>query len=488
MSILAKKKVHELNNTNASNNELRGRWFLDIKTGELAWSDSIYKIAGIPIGSKIFLERVLDLYVDKDKIEKYVLEAIEFGKEWNDLFIIKLPDLTEKEVRVSGKLIRDELSGSRIEGFISENLEQSEIATELQEVNKINYELNDILNQTSMVSRTDVNGVITYANDYFCKMSGYDHHELLGKTHVILNSSFHSDVFFEELWETILSGETWVGEIKNKSKDGRLYWVSASISPTFNKAKEIDGFISIRRDVTEQKKEIELSNKVNSLALVGESSAQMIHDVMNLLMVIEGNSNLIEMMIEDDEEQVEIDKITHHNNKIISSCEKIKSVFKEVKETVSGSDGYEANELVCLLRECFSNYELNFSDYNIDLQFQPEQECYLISNKVHLSRVFNNLIKNSIDAICELPERWIKVSLHSYQTTTIITFTDSGRGVPTDIQGQIFEPFFTTKDEDKGTGIGLNSCKRIIEAHGGAIEYNDDAINTQFIIKFDINY
>ena len=113
--------------------------------------------------------------------------------------------------------------------------------------------INDALNEAAIVAITNRNGVILSANDYFCKISKYERVELIGQNHRILNSGTHSKEFFKNMWETILNGKVWNGEICNKAKDGSLYWVKTTIVPFKNADGEIEQFISIRVDITGQK-------------------------------------------------------------------------------------------------------------------------------------------------------------------------------------------------------------------------------------------
>lgn len=110
------------------------------------------------------------------------------------------------------------------------------------------------LNNTSIVSITDTEGRIKYANQKFSRISQFSRSELIGKNYRIINSSYHSKSFWKEMWETIHAGNLWRAEVQNKAKDGSYYWVDTSILPIRDSQRKIIEFISIRNDITEKKK------------------------------------------------------------------------------------------------------------------------------------------------------------------------------------------------------------------------------------------
>jgi PAS domain S-box-containing protein len=110
-----------------------------------------------------------------------------------------------------------------------------------------------VLDEHAIVSRTDARGTITYVNDLFCTISGYDANELLGRNHRVVNSGLHPPSFFKEMWKTVASGETWHGEICNLKKDGGYYWVDSTIMPEMDINGSITGYISLRTDITKIK-------------------------------------------------------------------------------------------------------------------------------------------------------------------------------------------------------------------------------------------
>lgn len=119
----------------------------------------------------------------------------------------------------------------------------------------------EIIDNNVISSRTDLNGIITYASKAFCQVCGYSEEELVGKYYNFLYHSDVSELFCNELWETISKNKTWKGEIKNITKDGQDYWIYATISPIYNKEGKKIAYSSIREDITAKKRLEELSIK-----------------------------------------------------------------------------------------------------------------------------------------------------------------------------------------------------------------------------------
>lgn len=130
---------------------------------------------------------------------------------------------------------------------------------------KILKEYKETVDESSIVSKSDTKGVITFVNQTFCELSGYNEEELLGKPHSILRHPDMPKEAFADMWHTIKDlKQTWRGKVKNKKKDGGYYWVEATIKPILDINGKIVEFIGLRNDITELEnyKEI-LKNKLD---------------------------------------------------------------------------------------------------------------------------------------------------------------------------------------------------------------------------------
>ena len=134
---------------------------------------------------------------------------------------------------------------------IDQLVDNSKLVFEIMEQKKIMDEYKRIVDQSAIVSKTDIKGIITYANNMFCKISGYTQDELIGKNHNIIRHPKTSKETFRQMWKTIKDeGKIWKGVVTNRTKEGKDYIVQTTILPLKNKEGEIVEFIALRNEIT----------------------------------------------------------------------------------------------------------------------------------------------------------------------------------------------------------------------------------------------
>ncbi len=187
----------------------------------------------------------------------------------NENFVLAfVNDITHRK-RTESELLANKIQLERI--IESEN-EELKISFEMLRLHK---ELVDIHNSLCII---DANEKITYVNNLYCKLSGFTRDELIGKNHRLFKSDVHDQTFYKNLYQTIKAGHVWHGELCNKSKDGEIYWMDASIVPRLDAYGNPIEYYSISTDITSHKyTEIALIEKAKQVRTILELAGDGIH-------------------------------------------------------------------------------------------------------------------------------------------------------------------------------------------------------------------
>ncbi|EOR22784.1 PAS/PAC sensor signal transduction histidine kinase [Niallia nealsonii AAU1] len=333
---------------------------------------------------------------------------------------------------------------------------QLQLEESVREVSDITY----ALEQSSIIAFTDKRGIITKVNSKFCEISGYTREELIGKTHRIVNSGYHSKEFFRNVWQTIAQGEIWKGEIRNKRKDGTYYWVDTTIVPFLDKNNKPYQYLAIRNDITEKKRTEEVLHRQDKLAAVGQLAAGVAHEIRNPLTSIKGYAEFLSM------DETEKDRQEYFDI-ILDEIERVNSIVEEFmllsKPTVSV---LERKPLLPIIDNVVSilDYQLRKSKIKLNRIYE-EPNLFVECDENKLKQVFLNFIKNAVEAMPNGGSIEITVKREDEDITIMIK--DSGIGMSKEQIKKLGEPFFTTKKD--GNGLGLMVSFKIIENLNGKV-------------------
>ncbi len=315
------------------------------------------------------------------------------------------------------------------------------------------------IDHAAIVATTDVSGRITYVNDKFCEISKYSRGELIGEDHRMINSGYHSKVFMRELWRAIANGRVWHGEIRNRARDGSLYWVDTTIVPFLDARRRPYQYIAIRADITARKAAEDRLARQAALARLGQMAAVVAHEVRNPLAGIKGAIQvLMSRRLEGDAELPVMRDVVA---RIDSLGELINDLMVFARPRPPSPSTFPLRplllEAIALLRRDPAGEVLEVTIEGPDLALTADADM--------VRAAVLNLLLNAAQAMSGCGRIAMTITQHDQQC--VLEIRDSGPGVPLELRERVFEPFFTTKA--RGGGLGLPIARRTAELHGGTL-------------------
>lgn len=353
------------------------------------------------------------------------------------------------------------ISGERMIVVVSRDITEKKRAEhELQRTLKQLKDLKYALDESALVSVTDEAGIISSVNDKFCEITEYSEEELLGQSHMILDSGYHPQSFFDEMDKQIQSGAVWKGEINNKTKNGNDFWVDTTIVPFIGENGLPYQYVYIRKDITDRKRAEELLRTSDKLSVIGELAAGVAHEIRNPLTSLKGFTQILKSRLnsESDQEFISI---------MLDELDRINMIVNEFMVLARPQAlTHEKANLQDLIQNVLTLIETQATLNNVQIITRVIENIPDIScNENQIKQVLINVLKNSIEAMPEGGE--IILSLFPIQDEVIIEVRDNGEGIPDHRLSHLGEPFYTTKK--KGNGLGLMICRRIVQNHQGTL-------------------
>jgi len=353
------------------------------------------------------------------------------------------------------------------------------------------------LDKSTMVTITDADGVLLYVNELFCTVTKFSKDELIGaKPHELLNSGYHDQAFYDDVWNTLKSGSAWKGDVKNKAKDGSFFWTLTTIMPFLDDAGKPHKFIAIRRDITDkvvadERLKVSLAENVMQKDKIqdqygklqtlqkekDEFVAMITHDLKQPLVPIQGNAQMLlnPKMGELNEMQKEsVNEILGQANLQLSMIDNLVSAQK----LGAGSMKYDLEELSTknILTDCIKIHSPIMTDKHIEYFDSSTADVKILADRRRLLESLTNLIQNAHDFVP--PDGKIEIGVNNDTKEATFFVKDNGEGIPKEKQERLFKKYGQVESKAKrkfgGTGLGLAVSKELIEGMKGKIWFESE--------------
>ena len=258
-----------------------------------------------------------------------------------------------------------------------------------------------------------------------------------------------------------------------------LQGADGSVSLVVGIATEITDKVEKDEIIAQQQQRMIISERLSSL---GEMAGGIAHEINNPLSIILMRSHLLVEMV--DSGKTSAEKLKEGLTKIGETALRISKIVKSLRAfaRVQDNDPFVPKNVSEIVDETLEFIQARAKNQEIDLRsrinFKGEIDC----RPVEISQVILNLLTNAYDAVEGTSKPWIEIAVEEDETSIQISVTDSGAGIPSEIQSKIWNPFYTTKAVGKGTGLGLSVSRTLIERHGGTLAIDPHSKHTRFVI------
>lgn len=325
---------------------------------------------------------------------------------------------------------------------------------------------------------TDVNGIIIWANTAYENFTGYLLDELINSKTSILQSGKQNPQFYADLWNTILAGNIWKGEIWNKRKDGSLYLEEQSITPVKDTKSNVTYFVAINRDITNQKKLNDQLNNAKRIEAIGQLTAGVAHNFNNKLASILGFADLAL----DEIREYKNEELDDSINEIITAGKFARDLVKQMMAfSVTTFSTPKPVDLQLIISQAVKIITSTFpAEVYVVTKLSDVPEVVL--DPVRLHQMLISLAVNASQAMDKHGELVFSLEMTSLKNMNCsscnkivsgdyicISVRDSGRGIPQNNIENIFLPFFTTRQHEGGTGMGLSALHGMLHDMEGHV-------------------
>lgn len=469
-------------------------WDWEISSDRVYFSEQLPKALGyepLEFNDDFFLEI---LYPgDKDMLLSSVDEYLKNKDTFRIEFRIKKNTGEYRWFRSKGKALFD-VSGNpyRMSGAFTDITEVKRKQLELKRALNRASSYQFGLNKVSIVISVDCMGKIIDVNEQFFKTTGYSKSDIEGYSFYFIFGDAYKKNELDKIWSSLKDGDTWEGTLKNKTKDGRDYWVDMYAVPLTQNVGEVC-YMFMAHDKT---KEIQTLNELedekiktlqsSKLAAIGEMAGGIAHEINNPLAIIHGYASNMKILIEKNE----IEASKKLQTKIMNTAERIAKIVKSLKafSRSSENDNFLKVNFIDIINDtltfCYEKLRYN----NVELIItKPEDDCIVLCRQVEIAQVCLNLINNAFDAVKNSNLKKVEIKIdNNDQEFLKVSVIDSGHGVDPVIKEKVLNPFFTTKEMGSGTGLGLSISKKIIDSHDGVLDFNSMPGRTEFYFTLPI--